>query len=291
MKQGDIVYLGTPSEETRFDGAFCILDLEQTNTGEPGMLLLCENLIGRNREEGVVFRADAHPKTNRYSGSDAKKWCAEFFEKSFSSAEQEAILPAYKSDPAYVKLHQWELLGGKKRMGQCPFDPEENSLDGDRVFLLSAEEAANPGYGLGSDAGRLAGFGGKAAAWWLRSPHAPDFPNDVGLVFFNGWLLDFIENKNSVFGMAPVCMRPALNLDLSKVVATEQVGEGEWVLRFAGESHEQYAKRKARYRYSARQEIEVKQSSGKTADFFAKLGLSVFIPLVDLMRAVKDRRN
>lgn len=291
MKQGDIVYLGTPSEETCFDGAFRILDLEQTNTGEPGMFLLCENLIGRNGQEGFVFRGDAHPKTNRYAGSDAKKWCAEFFEKSFSPEEQEAILPTHKSDAAYVKLHEWELLGGKTRMGQCPFDPEEGSLDGDRVFLLSAEEGANPKYGLASETDRLAGFAGKAAAWWLRSPHAPDFPNDVGIVFFNGWLLDFLENKDSVFGMAPICMRPALNLDLSKVVDAEQVGEGEWVLRFAGESEEGYATRKGQYRYGARQRIEAKQSSGGVGDFFAKLGLSLFIPLVDLMRAIKDRKN
>lgn len=290
MKQGDLVYLGTPSEEIRFDGAFRILDLEQTNTGERGMLLLCENLIGKNGEEGFAFRAETHPKTNRYAGSDAKKWCAAFFEKSFSHGEQEAILPTYKSDPAYVQPHRWELLGGKSRMGSCLFDPEEGSLDGDRVFLLSAQEGANSQYGLASENGRLAGLGGKAAAWWLRSPHAPDFPNDVGIVFFNGWLLDFLENKDSVFGMAPICMRPALNLDLSKVIATEQVGEGEWVLHFVGESDEEYAKRKEQYRYGARQKIEVKQSSGGVGDFLAKLGLTLFIPLVDLMRIIKDRK-
>lgn len=289
MKQGDIVYLGTPSEETHFDGAFRILDLEKTNTGEKGMFLLCENLIGKNGESGFVFRGETHPKTNRYAGSDAKKWCAAFFEESFSRGEQEAILPTCKSDPAYVQPHRWELLGGKSRMGECPFDPEEGSLDGDRVFLLSAQEGANPSYGLASENDRLAGLGGKAAAWWLRSPHAPDFPNDVGIVFFNGWLLDFLENKDSVFGMAPICMRPALNLDLSRVIATEQVGEGEWVLRFAGESDEEYAKRKERYRYGARQKIEAKESSGGVGDFFAKLGLTLFIPLVDLMRIIKDR--
>lgn len=291
MKQGDIVYLGTPSKETRFDGAFRILDAERTNTGERGMFLLSENLIGSNGSQGVIFRQEKHPKSNRYRGSDAKKWCADFFEKTFSKEEREAISPAYKSDAAYVQLHRWELLGGKTRMGKCPFDPEEKSLDGDRIFLLSAEEGANPKYGLASETDRLAGFGGKAAAWWLRSPHAPDFPNDVGIVFFNGWLLDFLENKDSVFGMAPICMRPALNLDLSKVVDAEQVGEGEWVLRFVGESEEGYATRKGQYRYGARQRIEAKQSSGGVGDFFAKLGLSLFIPLVDLMRAIKDRKN
>jgi hypothetical protein len=118
------------------------------------------------------------------------------------------------------------------------------------VFLLSAEEASNPAYGFDSDESRIARFGKTAANWWLRSPHDPSFPIDVGLVFYSGWLMDFFENWDNAFFTAPICMRPALNLDTDRIVSVERVGEGEWRLTFADETEAPKS-----YAYGVRTEI------------------------------------
>lgn len=232
---GDIVYFGTADESIGFDGAWRVLDAEQTNTGETGMFLLCENLIGRDTRHGLYFRNEKEPATNAYAGSDAKAWCASFFETHFSEAEQAAILPTYKSDAA-IGIPSTLFSDAGEHQAVVRFDAAENILDGDRVFLLSAEEASNPAYGFDSDESRIARFGKTAANWWLRSPHDPSFPIDVGLVFYSGWLMDFFENWDNAFFTAPICMRPALNLDPDQIAAVERVGEGEWRLTFAGET-------------------------------------------------------
>ena len=246
---GDIVYFGTADGAIGFDGAWRVLDEMQTNTGEAGMFLLSENLIGRDTRHGLYFRNEKEPTTNAYAGSDAKAWCASFFETHFSEAEQAAILPTYKSDAA-IAIPSTLFNDVGEHQAVVRFDAAENILDGDRVFLLSAEEASSARYGLDTDEARIARFGKTAANWWLRSPHDPSFPIDVGLVFYSGWLMDFFENWDNAFFTAPICMRPALNLDTNKIASVERVGEGEWRLSFNGET-----KASKTYAYGARTEI------------------------------------
>lgn len=281
---GDLIYFGLPDESIYFDGAFRVLDAERTNTGEPGMFLLCENLISRDKNHGFYFRDEPKPKVNTYRGSDAKRWCAAFAACRFTDAERSALLPTFKSDAAYIKIHRWELLGGKTQAGKCPFVAETESLNGDLVFLLSTEEADNPAYGFVDHQSRIAGLDGKAAAWWLRSPHAPDFPIDVGLVFFNGWLLDFTENKDSIFGISPACMRPALNLDLSRVRSFRKVGEGQWMVDLEGESAEEQAAKEMRFRFNARKPIEIQKEATGISKFLRDLCITVFIGGVEIYR-------
>ncbi|HIR84206.1 MAG TPA: hypothetical protein IAA56_02585 [Candidatus Galloscillospira excrementavium] len=293
LTKGDLVYFGLPDPGTGFDGGFRVLDAERTSTGEPGAFLLCENLIGRDRTHGLCFLDQAKPEGNRYADSDARRWCQRFARERFTPQEQAAMLPTFQSDPPYTKLHRWELLGGKTRVGQCPFVAAEGILDGDRAFLLSVQEADCPDYGFSDEASRIAGFGGRAAAWWLRSPHSEDFPIDVGLVFFNGWLLDFTENRDSVFGVAPACMRPAFNLDLTRVSAMEQLrtagGAREWVLRLEGEDEEAFREKLGRYPRSVRGTIRRRKEPSGPARFVQLLGLTVFLKIVDLVRAAKGR--
>ncbi|MBR0424749.1 MAG: hypothetical protein IJK01_01345 [Clostridia bacterium] len=249
IQAGDLVYFGTADEVIGFDGAWRVLDAEQTNTGEAGMFLLSENLIGRDTRNGLYFRNEKEPTTNAYAGSDAKAWCADFFATHFSEAEQAAILPTYKSDAA-IAIPSTLFNDVGEHQAVVRFDAAENILDGDRVFLLSAEEASNPAYGFDSDESRIARFGKTAANWWLRSPHDPSFPIDVGLVFYSGWLMDFFENWDNAFFTAPICMRPALNLDTDRIVSVERVGEGEWRLTFADETEAPKS-----YAYGVRTEI------------------------------------
>ena len=298
IKSVDIIYLGIPNDALNFDGAFRVLDSEKTNTGTSGMFLLSENLIGTGK--GIIFKELPKPVNNEYCGSNAQKWCRDFFENNFTLPEKEAVLQTYKSDAAYVKIHMWELLGGKQRKGECPFSAAPGILKGDRLFPLSAEEAANPDYGLDSDALRTAYLGNKPAAWWLRSPHAPDFPKDVGIVFYNGWLLDFIESKRSVFGKAPICMRPALNLDAAKitdVIKINEYGEAEnntyreWTIRFAGESEKAFKDRRKRYAYGKRESRKSYKAPATKMNFIVKAGLTIFVKIVDMRRRLSGEKK
>lgn len=301
VKDGDLVYFGMPDDATHFDGAWRVLDSEKTNTGEPGMFLLSENLIGSDTGGGVFFRNESDPKNNDYQGSDAQKWCSRFLETAFSEAEQAAILPTCKSDGAFAKEHIFETPfsaadGGGGTRAVVNFDAAEHILDGDKIFPLSAEEADSIRYGFDGNGARIAGFDGAAASWWLRSPHDPSFPIDVGIVFFNGWLLDFFENQDNVFGTGPVYMRPALNLDRGKVVSAEEVAEGEWTLVLEGESPGGAAVEQ--YRFGARGEIQENRAAlrplwiiGGIAVLFIIVVIIVIVLMVRKIRAGRIRRR
>lgn len=266
IKSGDLIYFGTPNNAIHFDGAWRVLDPEKANTGESGMFLLSENLIGSDTGGGVFFLDERDPKNNDYQGSDAQKWCSFFLETAFSDAERAAMIPTYKSDAAFAKEHTFEIPfskadGSWNMQAVVNFDAAEYILNGDKIFLLSAEEADNISYGFDGEESRIAGFDGTAASWWLRSPHDPSFPIDVGIVFFNGWLLDFFENQNNVFGTGPVYMRPAFNLDRSKVVSAEEIADGEWTLLLEGEAPD--GTTEGEYQY---EEIKEDHAAGGPAD-------------------------
>ncbi len=239
LQKGDILLLGTPDEELGYDGMWRVLDPTQTNTQEPGILLLLENLVGPDDETGLRFLITEDEGTDvaaflaggkdaasenqtenetldtAYQHSDLKIWLAEFEQNHLTAAEQAAVIPITKSDDAYTHIQDMgSVLGeqGANMQGKVPFDASENILDGDRLFPLSVEEADSADYGLDTDAGRIATYKGEAAHWWTRSPHAPDFPNDVGFVFWKGWLLDFPVNNARVANINAYA-RPAMNID------------------------------------------------------------------------------
>ncbi len=292
LSVGDLVYLGNPDKSVGFDGAFRVLDPKMCNTGREGMFLLAENLIGQDQSSGIRFKNVPDPINNFYGDSIARKWCEEFYKTHFSDIEKTAIIPTNKSDDAYVKIHTWQLIGGKERDGKCPFVAAPDVLCNDHLFLMSAEEADCEAYGFTDNSSRLAYFEKKPAAWWLRSPHAPDFPKDVGVVFHNGWLLDFVEDKDSIFGKAPLCMRPALNLDMSKVRdilpareqnATSGKDYKEWVVWFEDESEDDFRNKLKKYTYGRRIYAETPMVSGELGPF-ARLIMTVFLAFVDRKR-------
>ena len=292
LSTGDLIYLGNPDDAIRFDGAFRVLNPKLCNTGETGIFLLSENLIGKNQTSGYPFKNVPDPINNSYVDSAARKWCETFYEEHFTSVEKAAILPTNKSDDIYVKTHTWKLIGGKTRDGKCLFVAAPDILCHDRLFFLSAEEADCAAYGFTNNESRLAYFGRRPAAWWLRSPHAPDFPKDVGVVFHNGWPLDFVEDKDSVFGKAPLCMRPALNLDASMIRDIIPVGEQnatntkcykEWVVWFESESEEDVQNKLKKYTYGRRICSEMSAKSDELGPF-ARLMMTVFLAFIDRKR-------
>ena len=253
IRAGDILCFGAPDEASGFKGRWLVLDPGHTNTGEAGMFLVSLDLIGDEKGRPLLFRdigdvsvsftdrgekyAAEHPGTTDYQGSGIQQWCAAFAETHFSDAERQALLPTYKSDDAIVIPGLGIPLFGTT--GTVDFDPAENALQGDRLFLLSVEEAFNAAYGFADDRSRVALFKGTANGYWLRSPHIPTFPLDVGFVFPFGKIMDYPVSGKSIYTMNAYA-RPACNLDLSQVAAAEKLTSTDdtafWRLTMQGDA-------------------------------------------------------
>lgn len=257
IQTGDIVCFGEADEACGFDGKWLVLDSQHTNTGEDGMYLVALNLIGDEQGNGILFRdigdvsvsfsnrgenfAAEHPGSTDYQGSDIQVWCETFAQTHLNQAEYGALLPTWKSDEAATIPGLGIPLPGATG-GTVDFSAAPNILDGDRLFLLSAEEIMNPAYGFTDGSARIAQFRGTPQGYWLRSPHIPTFPLDVGFVFGFGAVMDFPVNANFMFDMGHYA-RPACNLDSSKIAAAEVLAvNGEktiWRLSFRdGEQNE-----------------------------------------------------
>ena len=197
--QNDNIYFGTWDEEPI---KWRVLD-DQTNTGESGLFLLSDALLGTGRYGDVYFDNSGNT-SNAWQSSTAKTWCNNFYGSSFSNGEQGAVLATTKSDEALST-------------GGISFAASENILNGDKVFFLSAEEAENSAYGFTDDNARIANYGNSAGVWWLRSPYAI-FTTYAGVVFGDGPVYAYV-----VSGVWAA--RPAFNLNLNSVLfASAAVG-------------------------------------------------------------------
>lgn len=252
---GDVVCFGICDDACGFDGKWLVLDAEHTNTGEPGMFLVALNLISDEEGNSLLFRdigdvsvsfedrgdafAAEHPGSTDYQNSDIQVWCEDFAQSHLTRAEYDALIPTRKSDAAAVIPGFGIPLPGAAA-GTVDFDPVDDILNGDRLFLLSAEEITNPQYGFVDARSRVAQYKGTEEGYWLRSPHIPTFPLDVGFVFSFGAVMDFPVNGNFAFEMNSYA-RPACNLDSSKITDAEVLAvSGEktiWRLSFRDGEH------------------------------------------------------
>ena len=215
----DYIYFGNweaPDEYTTTGPIkWRVLD-DQTNTEGTGLFLLSDGLFGQGNKYGggVRFRQDR--TSNAWQGSDAQKWCRDFYGSSFSTGEQGAVLATTKTDAAY-----------KATSVKPPIDFLGSELEGDTVFFLSAEEVENKAYGFIDNAARRAYFGntGNWGAWWLRSPDKltstvagtiPRSPtSSAGSLSGN-----FVNNDSYT-------ARPAFNLNLDDVLFTSAAVGGK----------------------------------------------------------------
>lgn len=202
--QNDNIYFGKWDEEPI---KWRVLD-NQTNTGESGLFLLSDALLGTGWEGDVHFDNSGN-FSNAWQSSTAKTWCNNFYGSSFSNGEQGAVLATTKSDEAFTK-----------GTGGISFDASENILNGDKVFFLSAEEAENSAYGFTDDNARIANYGNSPGVWWLRSPYT--FPNYAGYagVVFGGPVYPCVVSSNRA-------ARPAFNLNLNSVLFTSAAVGGK----------------------------------------------------------------
>lgn len=207
----DYIYFGrwTAQEDTYTTSGpikWRVLD-NQTNTGETGLFLLSDVLLGTGGLGGVYFD-NSGSDSNVWQKSTAQTWCKNFYSNNFSSKEQNAVLETTKSDTKFTSSTY-----GKS------FAASENILNGDKVFFLSAEEAENSEYGFTDENSRIANYGNNARNWWLRSPSA-SYTFSAGLV--NGF--GGVDNFTVSFGLAA---RPAFNLDLNSVLFTSAAEGGK----------------------------------------------------------------
>lgn len=236
IANGDIVwygdygsYVNNNSDANNTSIRWLVLDADKTNTGDSGMFLLAENLIGTGSYGNIYFQysrdivgsalsSDSvyyRPGTeqsvyaNTYQGSDAQEWCETFYSTNLSEGEQAAVLATYKQDEAYKASSKWNFSASE--------------LSGDKVFFLSAEEADNSDYGFTNNASRLASYKGEAGYWWLRSPFFANTGHDgnyAGNVWYNGAIYDSSLNS-------PSAARPAFNLNLDSVLFTSAAKDGK----------------------------------------------------------------
>lgn len=222
LSQGDLITFGQTDDSLSFDGVWQVLDPAKTNTGEDGMYIMTQHLVAPDTENGILFNDVETPVDNDYQGTTIQKFCTDFANDHFNDEEKDVIIKTYKSDPEY---HTPTKLGDRDVL--VDFDPAENILNGDQVFLLSAEEVNNEAYGFSDNESRVATYKGEAQNWWLRSPHDDDYPLDVGFVFANGWQADLYVNGFSMLH-TPYTARLAMNIDTSKV-SFEKVSEDDGI--------------------------------------------------------------
>ncbi|MGN1306712.1 MAG: DUF6273 domain-containing protein, partial [Faecousia sp.] len=147
--------------------------------------------------------------SNTWQGSDAQKWCNDFYSNHLTTQEQSAVLETTKSDEAATGSPPFY-----KKYAAC-----ENILYGDRIFFLSAGETKTEAYGFTDDDARIAYYGNEATEYWLRSPYV-DRTDHVALVNYLGWL-----DGANVANHFPT--RPAFNLDPSPVLFTSAAESGK----------------------------------------------------------------
>ena len=227
----DYIYFGSWTAQDTYTTSgpikWRVLD-DQTNTGENGLFLLSEELLGTGNYGGVYFQQSYHYDSssgsyhkgsapangdhtdcliaNAWQGSDAQTWCATFYSSNFSTGEQGAVIATTKSDAAFTSsTHSFS------------FAASENILNGDKVFFLSAQEAENSEYGFTNDAARIANYGGSVGVWWLRSPFAT---RSAGVVYDSGGV-------DCYYVINVWAARPAFNLDLTSVLFTSAAVGGK----------------------------------------------------------------
>ena len=222
----DYIYYGnwTASDTHTTSGPikWRVLD-DQTNTGQTGLFLLSDGLLGTGDNGGVRFQQKIHydrpndkfhkgsepsdgdhtncQSANAWQGSDAQVWCNTFYNGNLTTQEQGAVLPTTKSDEASAA--------------------SENILNGDKVFFLSEEEAKNSAYGFTDDDARIAKYGDTPSVWWLRTPSAR-YPLMVGGVQYDGDVDGYIFYASDAYPA-----RPAFNLDPNSVLFTSAAEGGK----------------------------------------------------------------
>lgn len=213
LQAKEYIYMGVQGSGLQGAGKeikWRVLDKNANNGNTDGLFLLSEELLGSGSNGGVEYYKSFSFSRIKWKKSDAKEWCKKFSgetsgtKTSFDNRELDAILSTSKSDEKYIQTSGYEVV----------FEEENNILNGDKVFFLSAKEADKI-YFKNMDE-RKAEYDGVAKGWWLRSSSSPN----PGIVNENGEL-----NIRSTDNPLPA--RPAFNLEKSKVMYISPAEDGK----------------------------------------------------------------
>ncbi|WP_454959838.1 InlB B-repeat-containing protein, partial [Filifactor alocis] len=213
LQAKEYIYMGVQGSGLQGAGKeikWRVLDKNANNGNTDGLFLLSEELLGSGSNGGVEYYKSFSFSRIKWKKSDAKEWCKEFSgetsgtKTSFDNRELDAILSANKSDEEYIQTSGYMVA----------FEEENNILNGDKVFFLSAKEADKI-YFTNMDE-RKAEYDGVAKGWWLRSSSSPN----PGIVNENGELNT--RSKDN-----PLPARPAFNLEKSKVMYISPAEDGK----------------------------------------------------------------
>ena len=183
---------------------------DTTVSNDDAMFLLSEYLLGQGANGGLQFTTNDQETNVQYKGSKAQEWCkmataSDSPYKAFTAGELSAVLDTTKSDPEYA---------GKNHRNKV-YAAAENILENDKVFFLSAEEAANAAYGFEEEGKLIAYYNSAPTEWWLRSAITDPDATSVGAVTYSneyGWELC----PKLATGYAPA--RSAFNLSKNDVL-------------------------------------------------------------------------
>ncbi|MBR5426998.1 MAG: hypothetical protein IK118_01510 [Clostridia bacterium] len=238
-KTGDYVYLGSTTSEASYDGVtfgqpiqWRILDLNETNFGEPGVFLITEELLGGTEKYGVygyiLFNEYDFSTSKRtrersdveWQGSLAQGWCKTFYADNLTAREQAAVLAATKTDEPFEYDPSADNVSDSYTF---PIRFDASALEGEYVFFLSPEEAVTYFPERESINGRVAAYNGVPWVWWLRTPvitGAYDFY--IGFVKQSGEI-DRTEVRSNIAAGA----RPAMNLDPDRILMWSAASDGK----------------------------------------------------------------
>ncbi len=213
LQAKEYIYMGVQGSGLQGAGKeikWRVLDKNANNGNTDGLFLLSEELLGSGSNGGVEYYKSFSFSRIKWKKSDAKEWCKEFSgetsgtKTSLDDRELDAILSTNKSDEEYIQTSGYMVV----------FEEENNILNGDKVFFLSAKEADKI-YFTNMDE-RKAEYDGVAKGWWLRSSSSPN----PGIVNENGELNT--RSKDN-----PLPARPAFNLEKSKVMYISPAEDGK----------------------------------------------------------------
>ena len=196
------------------------------STGKSTMFLDCDSVLyftsfdGESPYSNVWYDDTKNPVYKSPIYLSLNESADGFYNKDgvFTTLEKDAIAESWKEAGSNVKCIDPNYLSGV-------------SLNGEKIFLLEAEEATNPSYGYAESTynnknRRKVGLGTHSSWWWLRSPYSDNEngPYLVGFVNDNGKLdHDYVTLDEDDFYAGADGVSPAFNVNLESVIFTSLI--------------------------------------------------------------------
>lgn len=228
------VWFGTGTQDTLNTSGplqWRVLDTSD-NTGAANRLFMQTQKAlgsGTKAQGGILFDTDSF----QWDGSDAQAWCNTFETNNLSTRELAAVAKINKTETSTLN-HEVPVKYMDGRTGTVTYQYFPSVLVNDQVFFLSGAEAAKESYGFSNTQeknvnqkfGETFGLSGTSTisrAFLLRSEmnNGLNTQNFVGVVFGNSGNLHYVNlgDKRAA--------RPALNVDMSKVLLTSAAEYGK----------------------------------------------------------------